>query len=183
MPKTAIDYSKTIMYKIVCKDLNIKDLYVGHTVSFTKRKCKHSSDCSNDNSKGHNTKVYQFIRANGGWNNWQMIEIEKYNCDDGNEARARERYWCEQLQATLNQVCPMRSVEETKTIEADYARSYYHQHKNDEEYQRKRKERNSTKHDCLCGGKYLSKHKGAHDRSQMHQTFLKLQQMADEQII
>jgi hypothetical protein len=31
-----------------------------------------------------------------------MIEIEKYNCNDGNEARARERYWFEELQAKLN---------------------------------------------------------------------------------
>ena len=25
MPRTAIDYSKTIIYKIVCNDLNVKD--------------------------------------------------------------------------------------------------------------------------------------------------------------
>ena len=30
------------------------------------------------------------IRENGDWNNWSMIEIEKYPCNDDNEARARE---------------------------------------------------------------------------------------------
>ena len=30
-----------------------------------------------------------------------MIEIEKFPCKDGNEARARERYWYEELKATL----------------------------------------------------------------------------------
>ena len=30
MPKNEIDYSNTIIYKIICKDENIKDLYVAH---------------------------------------------------------------------------------------------------------------------------------------------------------
>ena len=37
MPKLPIDYSKTIIYKIICCDLNIKDCYVGHTTDFTRR--------------------------------------------------------------------------------------------------------------------------------------------------
>ena len=57
----------------------------------------------------YNLKLYQFIRANGGWQNFSMLEIEKYSCIDGNEARTRERYWCERLQATLNVNCPITS--------------------------------------------------------------------------
>ena len=45
MPRTAVDYSKTIIYKIVCNDLNVKDIYVGSTTDFTKRKNKHKSCC------------------------------------------------------------------------------------------------------------------------------------------
>jgi hypothetical protein len=26
--------------------------------------------------------VYSTIRENGGWNNWSMVEIEKYPCKD-----------------------------------------------------------------------------------------------------
>ena len=88
MPKTIIDYSKTIIYKIVCNDLNITDLYVGHTTQFTKRKCGHKSKCNNLNSKSYNLIIYKTIRDNGGWENWSMIEIEKYNCNDSNEAIA-----------------------------------------------------------------------------------------------
>ena len=43
-----------------------------------------------------------------------MIEIEKYTCGDGNEARARERYWYEQLQAMLNMIRPLQTDEEIK---------------------------------------------------------------------
>ena len=37
MPKTPIDYTKTVIYKIVCLDLDIKDSCVGSTTSFIKR--------------------------------------------------------------------------------------------------------------------------------------------------
>ena len=56
MPKNEIDYSNTIIYKIVCKDEKISDLYVGHTTNFVKRKCLHKNSCNNLNNK---LKIYQ----------------------------------------------------------------------------------------------------------------------------
>ena len=35
MPKSNCDYSRTVLYKTVCNDLNITDCYVGHTTDFT----------------------------------------------------------------------------------------------------------------------------------------------------
>ena len=61
MPRKEIDYSKTVMYKIVCNDLRVKDLYVGHTTDFTKRKNGHKTNCFNVNSKLFNLKVYKCI--------------------------------------------------------------------------------------------------------------------------
>ncbi len=92
MPKKNCNYAKTVMYKIVCNDLTITNCYVGHTTEFTKRKYAHKSHCTNNKDKAYNFNVYTFIRANGGWINWKMIEIEKWVCADGNEARSRERY-------------------------------------------------------------------------------------------
>jgi hypothetical protein len=112
MPKVPIDYTNTIIYKIVCNDLNIKDLYIGHTTQFIKRRYLHKYSCNNENSKGYNLKVYSTIRENGGWENWSMIEVEKYNCNDSNEATARERYWYESLESKLNMICPKRSKKE-----------------------------------------------------------------------
>lgn len=114
MPKKEIDSSKSLLYKIVCKDLAINDLYVGNTTNFIKRKSRHKR-CANDTElKEHNIPLYQFINKNGGWENWEMIEIEKYPCNDANEARARERYWKEQLHATLNVRVPSRTRKEWK---------------------------------------------------------------------
>jgi len=50
----------------------------------------------------YNLKVYQFIRENGGWKNFIMVEIEKFPCKDSYEAAARERYYIETFNATLN---------------------------------------------------------------------------------
>ena len=114
MPLKATDYSKTIIYKIVCKDLNIPDIYIGHTTDFISRKATHKNVSNGLGLRKSNSKIYETIRNNGSWNNWEMIEIEKYPCKDGNEARARERHYYELLNANLNSVCPIVSKEEEK---------------------------------------------------------------------
>ena len=112
MPRLPIDYSKTIIYKIVCNDLNICDVYVGSTTDFIRRKRQHKYNCNNEKSNSYNCKVYQTIRQNGGWDNFSMVEIEKYNCNDSNEAHARERHYFELLNAKLNMVIPSRTNQE-----------------------------------------------------------------------
>ena len=112
MPRTSVNYQNTIIYKIVCNDLNVKDLYVGHTTDFKRRKSQHKSNCINEKSNRYNLKIYQTIRQNGGWNDWKMIEIEKYPCNDSNEATSRERLWFETLEAKLNMIFPQRSKNE-----------------------------------------------------------------------
>ena len=133
MPKTKIDYQKTIIYKIVCNDTIVKDLYVGHTTDFRRRKHNHKGCCMNINLKNYNLKIYTFIRDNGGWENWSMIEIEKYPCNDSNEASARERYWYDELQPKLNSNIPIRdkkeyyeeNIEYFKKMNREYHKEYY----------------------------------------------------------
>ena len=124
MTKKNIDYSKTIIYKLVCNDLNIKDVYIGHTTDFTKRKCCHKTRCSNLKGKHYNFKVYDYIRKNGDWFNWSMIEVEKYPCNDGNEARKRERYWIEISNANLNSISAYQTEEELKLDKKSYSKIY-----------------------------------------------------------
>jgi hypothetical protein len=137
MTKPAIDYSKTIIYKIVCNDLEKTEVYVGTTTDFIGRKSKHKRVCKTETIQGHNCKLYQYIRENGGWENFSMIEIEKYPCNDGNEARAKERYWFETLNAKLNTQCP--------TIDTENRRKYLEEHREflinyQKEYRDKNKE-------------------------------------------
>ena len=112
MPRVPIDYSKTIIYRIVCKDPTIKDCYVGSTTSFKSRKSDHKGRCNDLTNIQSNYKVYQFIRDKGGWDNWNMVEVEKYNAIDKLESDKRERYWLEFYQATLNTQVPSRTMDE-----------------------------------------------------------------------
>jgi hypothetical protein len=102
MPKDIIDYSNTIIYKIYCIDDTIVDTYVGHTTNFYVRKYQHKNACNNLKNV---LKIYKIIRENGGWDNWNMIEIAKYNCNDSTEARIKEQLHYEELKSTLNS-CP-----------------------------------------------------------------------------
>ena len=130
MPKTPVDYSKTIIYKLVHKDdLNDENIYVGSTTSFKHRKTLHKSRCNNPNNKEHYNKKYQYIRENGGWCDWCMIEIEKYPCKDVNEATARERFWKRELNATLNMVEPNRSRKEWREDNKDKRKQQYQDNK------------------------------------------------------
>ena len=54
-----------------------------------------------------------------------MVEIEKFPCKDSLEARARERYWCEQFNATLNSIKPYITNNELK----EYFTEYYQNNK------------------------------------------------------
>jgi hypothetical protein len=120
MPKVAMNYQNTIIYKIVCSDLNITDTYVGHTTNFIQRKCGHKTSCNNEGDKSYNLKIYTTIRATGGWDNWAMIQIEEYSCNNLNEATARERYWIETLHSILNSCIPNRTPKEVIEYNKQY---------------------------------------------------------------
>jgi len=119
MPRQEIDYFKTVIYKIVCIDLEIGDCYVGSTTDFRKRKNQHKTHCGTKN-----LKLYQFINSNGGWDNWDMIEIEKFPCMDSNEQRRRERYWIEELKAELNIRRAITTIEEDKIKNRNNCKKY-----------------------------------------------------------
>ena len=129
MPKTILNYEKTIMYKIVCNDLSIKDCYVGHTTDMTMRKYSHKSICHNEKSKYYNRKIYQIIRQTGGWSNWSMILVEKFPCRDKHEACKREREIFEELDAKMNIVKPYITQEEIKLYNKEYYKKYRQEHK------------------------------------------------------
>jgi len=125
MPVT--DFSKTIIYKIVCNDLTIKDCYIGHTINMTKRKCVHKSRCHNEKAKHYNTKIYKIIRQNGGWSNWSMILVEKFPCKNKHEACKREREIFEEIDAKMNMVRLYRTQEELKEYKKQNQKKYYHE--------------------------------------------------------
>ena len=161
MPKTILDYGKTIMYKIVCNDLNVNDCYVGHTTDMTKRKYTHKSMCNNEKDKYHNTKIYKIIRENGGWGNWSMILVEEFPCEDKYQACRREREVYEELDAKMNTRRPYRTQEELKEELKENSKQRYQEHKEEiKEYHKKYHEEH--KEDKK---QYYQEHKAEHKQN------------------
>ena len=129
MPKTPIDYSKGFIYRLVCKDLSVKEIYVGSSTNFRQRKRSHKCSCTKEGNEKYHLKVYQYMRDNGGWNNWDMIEIEKYPCNDEYELKKRERYWMEELKSSLNCTTPTKTQEEWREDNPNYDKDYYQNNK------------------------------------------------------
>mmetsp|Transcript_43994 Transcript_43994/g.56389 ORF Transcript_43994/g.56389 Transcript_43994/m.56389 type:complete len:193 (-) Transcript_43994:9-587(-) len=188
MTRKKIDYSMTIIYKIICHDLKIKDSYIGSTTCFKGRKSNHKLTCNNSTYKNHNMKLYVFIRENGGWNNWSMLEIEKYPCNDKRESEARERYWYEELKGTLNSQFPQRSSKEwrqdNKVHVSEYNKTYADDNK--EKIQKYRlanrerdrnklikwREKNNYVVVCECGSSVKNHLLSKHKKSKKHINFI-----------
>ena len=135
------DFSKTIIYKIVPLNECLNYCYIGSSTDLNLRINNHSSNCNNTNSTAYNRYLYKIIRENGGWSNWELILLEKYPCNNEIEARQREQYYINKLNANLNSIRAYRTEEEK--IEQQYSdnrteeqlkeksKKYYHSHKED----------------------------------------------------
>ena len=163
-------YQKGLIYKLCCRDTAITDIYVGSTCNFRRRKANHKHNCNNENRKGYNTYVYQFIRDHGGWENFEMIELLKYPCNTKRELGLKEREYLELLGGTLNKRVPTRSIkehyEENKEQINENTKAYYQ--KNKEQLL----ENANEKFNCDCGGCYTKTNKTQHLKSPKHQKFL-----------
>ena len=107
-----VNYNQSIIYKLCCRDPTITDIYIGSTTNMYRRKQEHKKICNNSNYEAFNFYVYQFIRDNGGWSNWDMVEIEQFNATEKSDLHKRERHWIEELKSTLNCSIPTRKKKE-----------------------------------------------------------------------
>jgi hypothetical protein len=172
MPKEVIDYSKTIIYKITCGD----ELYVGHTTNLRKRKNAHKNTC-NENYRDSHRKIYQTIRANGGWEKAVMTPIELFPCFSSVEARIREEHWRKELQAEMNMMKAYISEEELKKENIERCKIDREQKKEKYKkmwkgYYQKHKEEKSAKCECKCGSLVRVDGMTAHAKTKKHREYL-----------
>lgn len=74
-----------IIYKISLLD-NSDFCYIGSTKNFTTRKSAHKTNCL----RHYPIKLYKTINENGGWNNCEMVVIDRIMVKDKIEARIKE---------------------------------------------------------------------------------------------
>ena len=191
-----VKYNQSIIYKLCCKDPTIPNIYIGSTTNFTRRKCQHKYSCNNTSGKSFNVYVYNFIRENAGWNNWDMIEIERYEATDKKHLEIRERYWIDKLKPTLNKIIPTRTHREYIVENADKIKdqrkkyrienaekikerdkNYYIENiekikERDKKYYieniEKIKEKHKVKVECKCGSIIRKEGLSEHYKSQKH---------------
>lgn len=172
-------------YKIYCLDPEVKYNYIGSTRDFIVRKCQHKSVCNNNNTTNRNSKIklYETIRENGGFSNWDIVPIGTGIYNSNLEARIAEQQYINDNKADLNCVKAYMSKEEENEIKKKYVinnhekvlqskKNYRDTHKeeikektkNNIDLQNKRKE----KVKCICGGSYTYSHKAEHFKSKLH---------------
>ena len=118
------------MYKICPKNKNLNYCYIGQTTNFENRQKQHIKNTINQSDKKHyHLKHYQTIRENGGWDEWEMIEIEKFNGKTNLEARMREQELIEEYNANLNSLSAYITEEERLATKKAITEKYREEHK------------------------------------------------------
>ena len=97
MPLNAIDYSKTIIYKIQHKE-KPELFYIGHTTNYETRKSQHKKA----SSVKYGSPFYKLIQEFGGWKNFLMSPIKQISCENRIEALIEEQRAIDEYGATLN---------------------------------------------------------------------------------
>lgn len=194
-----VNYGKSCIYKLCCKDPEVKEIYVGSTTNFSRRKAQHKVSCNNQNSLKYDYNVYQFIRETGNFENWDMVELEKCSVKDKKELHTRERYFLESLNAQLNKNIPTRTrleyCETNKEWIAEKKKTYHEANKeqiaekykiyresNREAFVERQKvyceankvmiaEKNKVKVTCECGSEIGIYELSRHKKSQKHRKY------------
>ena len=99
------DYQNSCIYRIYCKDNNIKDEYNGSSNNLKERTDCHirrSNNITNSTNPSFHSPVYKFIREHGGIDNWIIEKLYDYPCNSEEELTDEEdRYVRNNPNATL----------------------------------------------------------------------------------
>jgi hypothetical protein len=180
-----VNYSKGIIYKLCCNDPNIKEIYVGSTTNFSRRKSGHKSYCNNPNNNKYNYRVYKFIRDNGGWCNWSMVLVREYNATNKMKLVKKERKYIDKLKATLNCQIPTRTQSEynkeynetNKETKREKNQQYHEANKQainekNKQYRHDNKQYLHEKIKCECGCEVSRNHISGHKKTQKHKDLM-----------
>ena len=151
------------MDKVVCiyrishkLDYENENVYIGSTRDFHHRKICHKYSCINEKCKKFNYKLYEYIRANGGWDYFEFTILRVCNDDDKTERLKLEQSFIDVYEPTLN----INSASRTK--------KEYHQ-KNKEELNKQKRE----VIECECGINSTRTSIARHRKTKHHQEYLK----------
>ena len=147
-------------YYIYClHNENLPEYYVGHTVNLYDRNKLHRWA-----TNIYGSKVYKYIKDNGGYNNFKMEVLDEIYCLEI-EARQYEKFYKNLLGATLNTQEPGRTRKEYRDLNNPI---YYENNK--EQILEQKKER---RHLCVCGANVRKNGQQKHFRTEKHINFIR----------
>jgi len=159
-----------IIYKLATSETS-ETVYIGSTTDLRRRKYNHTSS-----SLHAPAPVYKYIRANGGFNNFDLFEIERIEFTNKHQLYERERFHLEQFKnsgiTVLNKNIPNRNCAEyyqdNKIEIINNVRNY---RINNRPMVLEKKNRRIT---CRCGVQYNNSNKINHGKTQRHLNFTRL---------
>jgi hypothetical protein len=143
------------IYIIKSIEPSLHDCYIGSCKNFRRRRREHKSNCYNENSRKYNFKLYQYIRSNGGWDNFIMEELCK--CDVERLYQVEQEY-IDKYKSSLNCVGAYRSEEY-------YVNYYIGKNKQNSEIKKE-------KFKCECGSTLRKTDKQRHLKTIKHQSYI-----------
>lgn len=97
--------------KVQIYDETIREHYIGSTRNPDKRFGEHKHNCNKPDRDRYNLKVYQHIRDNGGFGEWQISILETHTVTK-KDASIHERWLIELYESNLNTQVPSRTAKE-----------------------------------------------------------------------
>lgn len=92
---------KYYIYKIT-DTKNPEEFYIGSTNNISNRRSSHKKATCNKTSKKYWLKLYQYIRANGGWTCFDVVVLEAGTCEDKTYMKQKEQEYIDKHKPTLN---------------------------------------------------------------------------------
>jgi len=94
-------FKEYTIYKIECKDPEVKHIYVGSTEDYESRVNRHKRASEDLRYGEFGVKTYKKIREYGGFDNWNIEILEKVVCRKADARKLEEEYRVK-LKADLN---------------------------------------------------------------------------------
>tara|TARA_R110000868_G_C10627026_1_gene742839 strand:+ start:168 stop:722 length:555 start_codon:yes stop_codon:yes gene_type:complete len=153
--------------------------YIGSSKNMPVRIGLHKSRCFDETNK---CKLYQTMCENGGWEAFQLIELEHHNMTD-QDAREYEQQLIDMIQPNMNSYKAWTGLthqeynkqyrQDNKEQFKERLKEYYVVNKERfKQYRQDNKELSQEKHNCECGGKYTTEHKSHHLKSEKHKLYI-----------
>jgi hypothetical protein len=133
-----------IIYLIKHKTDDTKKVYVGSTINLKQRISKHRQNYKNEKNKEYNYNLYKYIRANGGFNEYEFIILECYVHNFKHELHYKEDDYIKMYDNNLNTFRAYLTRQEYKKKISERYKKYFNENK-EKVYKKNKKYRDKNK--------------------------------------